>query len=148
MHVLPDRLTSKISVSDGCWQWTASLRDGYGQVRFGARTVSAHRLVYELLVGPVGPGLELDHLCRNRACVNPAHLEQVSHRENVRRGTGRAAQNALKSQCPQGHPYDEVQGGARRCSICRIARQSVTRSAARDAQRARVRRRRLRQAGL
>jgi hypothetical protein len=70
-----------------CWVWQKSiLAVGYGCVRINAKTKYAHRVYYERLVGPIPDGLELDHLCRNRACVNPEHLEAVSHRVNARRG--------------------------------------------------------------
>jgi hypothetical protein len=80
---------AKVAVaSDGCWNWTGALsRNGYG--RFGPQaglTVGAHRFAYELLVGPIPEGLDLDHLCRNRRCVNPAHLEPVGRSENLARG--------------------------------------------------------------
>lgn len=81
------RLISKFVVTDGCWLWTASKNNrGYGTFRLAGRTVQAHRLVYELLVGPIVDGLTIDHLCRNRACVRPSHLEAVSHQENCARG--------------------------------------------------------------
>lgn len=88
---LVERLSAKIKVADdGCWLWSGAPRElGYGQVRIGGRrgrTVAAHRLIYELAVGEIPVGLELDHLCRTRHCVNPRHLEAVTHRENVRRG--------------------------------------------------------------
>lgn len=76
-------------VEDGCWLWTASLTgDGYGRISLGGKFGPmglAHRVAYELLVGPIPEGLELDHLCRVRRCVNPEHLEPVTHAENVRR---------------------------------------------------------------
>lgn len=94
--------------TDGCWPWMGALhKDGYGIFNVSARTWLAHRWAYEQFVGPVPDGLELDHLCRNRRCVNPAHLEPVLHRENVRRGDGWAI-NARRTHCPQGHPYDEA----------------------------------------
>lgn len=84
---LVERLTEKIEVQpDGCWFWTASLRDGYGQIRVGASVRSAHLVIYELVVGQVPDGLDLDHLCRVRHCVNPAHLEPVTRFENLYRG--------------------------------------------------------------
>lgn len=70
-----------------CWIWTASKNwDGYGQFRWGGRQQLAHRVSYQILVGAIPPGLELDHLCRVRDCVNPAHLESVTSAENTRRG--------------------------------------------------------------
>lgn len=78
---------------DGCWEWTGARQpDGrydYGMFWDGTRAVRAHRFAYELLVGPIPVGLELDHLCRNPPCVNPAHLEPVTHAENIRRGVWR-----------------------------------------------------------
>jgi len=71
----------------GCWIWTGSLNGkGYGQMYWRGRVWAAHRVSYALLGGPLMDGLELDHLCRNRPCVNPDHLEQVTHRVNVVRG--------------------------------------------------------------
>jgi hypothetical protein len=110
----------------GCWEWTGAItRLGYGNAYVGGRTMLAHRAVYEALVGPVPNGLTLDHLCRNRGCVNPAHLEPVTHRENVLRGEGFAARHARKTHCPRGHPYDEKNTewyrGGRYCRACRTA---------------------------
>lgn len=71
----------------GCWMWTASLkRTGYGQIRVYGHYTRAHRAAYELYVGPIPEGMHIDHLCRTKACVNPAHLEPVSQAENTRRG--------------------------------------------------------------
>lgn len=81
-----------------CWPWLGSQNDkGYGSACIQGRCGRAHRLIYEFLVGPVPQGLELDHLCRNRLCVNPAHMEPVTHRENVRRAK-------IKTHCKFGHP--------------------------------------------
>lgn len=116
----------------GCWLWTGA-RSGSGRGNFmpdgrrsgKRRMVYAHRFAYELLVGPVPEGLELDHLCRIPLCVNPEHLEAVTHQENVHRGIAPSAVNARKTHCRRGHPlsgmnlYIEPGTGGRRCVICR-----------------------------
>ena len=92
---------------EACWPWTASKNAwGYGAFSLERKSMGAHRFAYELLVGSIPDRLTLDHLCRNRACVNPHHLEAVSDRTNILRGQGQSARNALKTHCPQGHPYD------------------------------------------
>ena len=106
-----ERFWEKVDTSAGplgCWPWTASgSRDGYGQFSADGRGVRAHRFAYELLVGPIPEGLQLDHLCRNPGCVNPAHLEPVTGWENTMRGNTPAAINAAKAYCAKGHPLDE-----------------------------------------
>lgn len=88
----------------GCWQWTAyTTPDGYGMFGNGVKVVGAHRWAYENAHGPVPVGLELDHLCRNRSCVNPAHLEPVTRRENVLRGESPAAKCMRTGKCHKGH---------------------------------------------
>lgn len=102
----------------GCWLWTGNISpNGYG--RYGSRY--AHRLVFEALVGPIAEGLDLDHLCRVRGCVNPAHLEPVSRSENLRRGD--MDRQAAKTHCRAGHPYsgDNLYvspRGSRGCRAC------------------------------
>lgn len=88
-----------------CWPWQGgSVRDGYGQFHLHARRkVQAHRYAYEQLIGPIPEGLTLDHLCRNRLCVNPKHLEPVTHAVNILRGQGTSARNAQKTHCVHGH---------------------------------------------
>lgn len=89
-----------------CWEWTAAKTSGgYGQFWVKPYRVVAHRFSYEQLVGPIPQGLQLDHLCRNRACVNPQHLEPVTQQVNIWRGFSIATQNRLKTHCPHGHPY-------------------------------------------
>lgn len=111
-------------VPGGCWEWMGSInRDGYGQVGFRKKVWRVHRLVYLHLVGPIDSPA-LDHLCRNRRCCNPEHLEPVSHRENTMRGVSPIAQNPHKTHCAKGHKYSgENLGftrlGARACMTCR-----------------------------
>lgn len=132
VHVKPplrDRLLARTTINPetGCWEWTgARLPTGYGMLRDGARVVRAHRASYELLVGPILEGLVLDHLCRVRHCINPAHLEPVTQQINTLRGEGFAAVNAAKANCPRGHlltpenTYTDARG-SRSCRICRRA---------------------------
>ncbi len=116
-----ERFWEKVHRTDTCWNWTAYKNTkGYGRFAVEAsRQVLAHRLAWEWENGPVPDGLELDHLCRNRACVNPDHLEPVTHTENVRRSA------AARTHCRNGHPFDEgntaLSQGHRRCRTCRNA---------------------------
>ena len=120
-----ERFWTKVNKSGECWLWTAGLyHDGYGKFWDGKRHCRAHRFAYELLVAPIPDGLQLDHLCRVRHCVNPAHLEAVDCRTNLLRGTGLTATKAAQTHCVHGHPFDEVNtyikpNGARGCRICR-----------------------------
>lgn len=125
-----DRFWEKVDKTGECWEWTAyRLKCGYGRfgvggsAKNGGRIVMAHRWAYENLVGPIPNGLQLDHLCRNRGCVNPEHLEPVTVRENLRRGEGWSGRNARKTHCPKGHEYDEANThrdslGRRKCRRC------------------------------
>lgn len=101
---------------DGCWIWTASTVNGYGQFGSGGRTVRAHRFAYELLIGPIPDGMHLDHLCQTPPCVNPAHLEPVLPAINAKRVGMRI------TACPQGHEYTPentaFHNGARYCRQC------------------------------
>jgi len=120
-EALPEQLASKIKRSAaGCWEWIgARSGGGYGYVRWEGRAQRAHRVVWSLLRGAVPR--ELDHLCRNVACVNPNHLEGVTHRENMLRGKGVASTNARKTACPAGHTYTQenlVRDTSRRCKEC------------------------------
>jgi hypothetical protein len=115
------------SSSVACWPWLGWKSKGYGGFWNHNRSVRAHRFSYELLREPIPEGLTLDHLCRNRACVNPAHLEPVTHRVNVLRGIGLSAQNARKRTCKYGHPFDGhnvsvAADGERTCVMCRRRR--------------------------
>lgn len=104
-----DQLMARISPepNSGCWLWLGTVNDnGYGVIGIRGRRRKAHVIVYESLVGLVPVGLELDHLCRTRCCVNPRHLEAVTTRTNLLRGDGMAARQARKTHCQFGHPFD------------------------------------------
>lgn len=130
-----ERFWSKVDATGPCWEWTASIgkTGGYGKYTIPFRDgsgkskhVYAHRYAYEILVGPVPDGMDLDHLCRIRKCVNPDHLEPVSRRENLRRGIGLVAANMGKTHCDHGHEFNEenthrTAQGYRQCKVCRRA---------------------------
>jgi len=126
LDTLPAKLRDKIrhNTCTDCWEWLAyTCRLGYGTVRHDGKVQKAHRVVYTKLVGKIPVGLEIDHLCRVRHCVNPAHLEAVTHEVNCGRGG-----NALKTHCPKGHEYTKENTyvkpseGRRRCHTCLLAR--------------------------
>jgi len=118
-----ERFWAKVDKSGNCWLWTAyTCPEGYG--RFVADefpSTLAHRIAYELIVGPIPEGLTIDHLCRNPSCVNPSHLEPVTIEENLRRAE---AARVPVTHCKRGHPFDEVntlhtRDGRRACRTCR-----------------------------
>ena len=133
------RFWQKVDRSAGdaaCWPWTGGT-GGYGHGIFyteaGGGLIHAHKWLWEQMNGPVPPGLELDHLCRTPGCVNPAHMEAVTHRENVLRGNAPTALNAVKTHCPSGHAYDQAntyvgRDGSRRCRACARAYQRERRA--------------------
>jgi len=117
-----DRFWSKVRETRGCWRWTACHSTGYARFYLpGHKAVPAIRVAYELLVGPIPDGLELDHLCRNKWCVNPYHAEPVTHRENVKR----AMALTKKKVCQRGHDLTVPENvyiflsGKRNCKICK-----------------------------
>lgn len=112
--------------NSGCWLWTGGGGGaGYGRFSASRTMVMAHRFSYEAHVGPIPDGLQIDHLCRVRACVNPSHLEPVDARTNTLRGAGRTALNAKKEVCHRGHPLSPNYGGRsnRVCRVCDRERQ-------------------------
>jgi len=125
---LPTNMRNKIRVAENdCWEWTGAIQSrGYGCVGYSGKTTLTHRLSYELLVGPIPEGLHIDHLCRNRACCNPGHLEAVIQGVNTLRGVSFSAINATKTHCRHGHEYtaDNTytdKRGSRSCRTCRTA---------------------------
>ena len=143
-----DRLLARTVVRPGsalqidgapCWEWTgATARGGYGQIRLAGRMVYVHRVAYEIWLGPVpgsaagamrGDGLDVDHLCRNRLCVNPAHLEAVTSWVNNVRSLSPSAVNAAKTHCIRQHKFSEMNtyvraDGSRDCRPCRRERRA------------------------
>jgi hypothetical protein len=129
IDLLPPRIASKIAVgvdADGCWRWNASITPkGYAQVRYEGRLQQAHRVVYSILVGPIPDGHELDHVrargCTHRDCVNPDHLEPVTHRQNLLRGDTFVARQMAQTHCKRGHPFSttSAEGNRRSCLACR-----------------------------
>lgn len=125
INTLQQRFDARVNKTDSCWLWTGHLeRNGYPTLG----STWAHRLSYELHVGHIPAGYQIDHLCRVPACVNPKHLEAVTPRENFLRGTHTSAIAAKRSTCIYGHPYTAenlvVYSGGRVCKTCRNIRNS------------------------
>lgn len=131
---IADRLKERLAIdpSSGCHVWRGQVnKGGYGHIGVGSgstkRTLRTHRLAYELAKGPIPPGLTIDHLCRERLCCNPEHLEAVTAAVNALRGTGPAAINAQRTHCKRGHEFTPENtgvgpSGRRRCRTCRRLR--------------------------
>lgn len=126
---LPERFWSKCipEPMSGCWIWTASAtQKGYGCIAVGRKSTGAHRLAYEVLVGPIPQKFDIDHLCRNPSCCNPQHLDAVDRSTNLRRGIGptlTAARKGKLTHCPSGHAFTPDNTytnphGHRLCRVC------------------------------
>ena len=132
---LPFRFWRHVGLNEsGCLVWCGRhLERGYGRFTIGYARAQAHVWAYRNIVGPIPEGMVLDHLCRNRACVNPFHLEPVSLGENVLRGETRAANNKAKTHCPRGHLYAgqnlyvKPRGHGRTSRVCIICRTETKR---------------------
>lgn len=126
------RFWAKVEKTDTCWLWRGYVaKHGYGTYTIGPKTWRVHRYAYEQAVGPIPDGMQIDHLCRVRSCVNPDHLEVVTSRENTLRSPiAAAAVAARKTHCPAGHPYagENLYAHPAGYRICRACK--------RDAQRA------------
>jgi len=101
-----DRFWNKVAITPSCWLWTgATAGDGYGAFRIGDKLMIAHRVVYEMLIGKIPEGLQIDHLCRIKKCVNPNHLEAITQQENLLRGDTLAAKKSKQTHCIHGHEF-------------------------------------------
>lgn len=122
---MKSRLLNRLSIGGWgqCWEWKGCKSVGYGKISGYSKMHSTHRVAYTLWRGLIPDGCALDHLCRNRACANPAHLEIVTHRENILRGTGVTARNALKTHCKYGHEFTPdntyARQDGRECLTCK-----------------------------
>lgn len=128
---------TKENPETGCWEWQGPLDSvGYGSIGIGGhntRHVRNHRVTYEFFIAEIPDGLVIDHLCRNRPCCNPWHLEPVTHKVNLHRGETITAANAAVTHCPQGHAYDAAnthrnRDGSRRCRACQYLQTKASRA--------------------
>lgn len=123
---IKERLLEKITVVDSCWIFTGAIAtSGYGRIGYKSRVLQAHRVSYEVHKGEIPSGLHIDHLCGNRKCVNPDHLEAVTQQENNLRASAKRWQNS--DSCLRGHKWTEQttlwqKGKFRSCRICNNAR--------------------------
>jgi hypothetical protein len=122
----PARFWAKVQKTEGCWEWLGARTkaEGYGVYRLNNRNHVAHRVAYELNIGLIPEGMQIDHLCRNRLCVNPAHMEVVTNQVNQLRSNGAGGVNARRTHCAQGHEFTPENTylnprGDRNCRTCR-----------------------------
>jgi hypothetical protein len=136
----PEPVAPEPVPAGACIEWQNCIDpDGYGRKRVGAKMERAHRIAWQEKHGPIPAGMVTDHLCRNRRCVNVAHLELVTHRENTLRGHGPTARNARATSCINGHEFTPANtrirpnDGSRVCRACARAREAAYRAARREA---------------
>lgn len=121
------RFWRRVDKSKSCWEWHSDGSKGYGRFALYGRMEQAHRVAWELVKGPIPSGMQIDHICRNRLCVNPDHLEPVTAKVNYLRGVGVGAINARKTTCHRGHPLAgdnicQTELPRRKCRECRNLR--------------------------
>lgn len=119
---LEERLGNYTEDENGCWNWNGVVSKGYGLIKVHSQSTRVHRLMYEVFVGSIPEGLVIDHLCKNKQCVNPQHLEAVTSRENTLRGSSPIAEQARQDTCKEGHEFSIRADGHRECKTCRKAR--------------------------
>ena len=127
--IIPDfdhiKILSKIKTSENCWEWKGYIgKDGYGVIKINGRLYKSHRLCYVIFKGDLNIDLVIDHACKNRSCVNPDHLREVTHRfNNVTNSISPIALNSLKTHCKNGHEFTEgntlMKKDGRRCRSCK-----------------------------
>lgn len=131
-----ERVAPYLAITDeGCWEWQrARTPNGYGKIHINRSLQYVHRLSHEVWVGPLVDGLEVDHLCVNPPCANPAHLEAVTRRVNTLRSRNFTAEQARQTHCIHGHPFNQANtyiapNGSRNCRECRkrVKRESYAR---------------------
>lgn len=119
---IKERILENVTICENsCWNWNLSLRKGYGRISINGKRYSAHRISFEQFNSKIEEGFEIDHLCKNKSCVNPKHLESVTRSENIKR--------SKPDNCPKGHEYNEEntylnpsRGGFRQCKKCESQR--------------------------